>query len=308
MSIYLIKKELAEFLNKANMKHNIETTTIRPVAEIIYKNKKKKFLDFDNYSEDFLKKLVEDKKRIVYVDLEFWNYNYCTKDNINREESLNFLENVDIVVESVSSFGEGTITILIVLHEILLNVYKIQKLKVFDSYINNLNISKKIMQKFLVNMSYNLPLTKNYLELMKKVFDGESIFSFVFNESNNFTLNEFKAIVTNFTIQDIHYSSYFITEKIKNSRQCLKYICAVIELYQGVIDMESIVYYNSEFHLGYYLLTLEITNNNEKCYYTVIRKYMDKNGSIDMRVDKNPQLNEKLRMRKNQIEDYFDKS
>lgn len=308
MSIYLARKELIDFLDKTELGYNMKNDISRPIAEIVYKNNKKKFLDFDNYSEDNLKSLLENKNRVVYVDLEFWNYNYCKKENINKESSNDFIENLNVEVESVSSFSEGTITVLILLHEMLLNIYKIKDCDIFSSYIENFKISKRIIKNFLVNMEYVLPLTKNYLQLMKKVFNNETIYEFLFNKNNDFSIGEFRAILQNFEVENIHLSTYYVYDKLKNSRKCLQYICVLLEMYDGVIDMSSIIYKSEENHLGYFLMNLEITPENRSCYYTVLKKYIDKNGAIDIRIDKDKKGTAELRRRRLEIEDYFSKS
>lgn len=125
MSIYLIKKELIDILKDSNLNFRVENEQLKPVAEIVYSGGKSKYLDFDNYSEDVLKQILKNKKRVVYVDLEFWNYNYCTRENINPEYSSKIIEKLSVLVDSTSSFSEGTIIVLILLHQFLLNIYKI---------------------------------------------------------------------------------------------------------------------------------------------------------------------------------------
>ena len=309
MSLYLVKKELLEFLNSSNLKFKLKNKIDRTVATVVYKNNKKKFLDFDNYSEENLKELVKDEKRVVYVDLEFWNYNYCKKSNIDKEAINSFIENLGVVVESASGFSEGTITVLIILHEMLLNTYKIKDLKVFKDYLDNFKISKRVIRNFLINMEYSLPLTKNYLELIKKVFDSENICRFIFNKANEFTVGEVRTIFNHFKVENIHESCSYVWEKNKDTRKTLQYICALLEIFDGIIDTASTVYTNKqEPHLGYYLLDLEVEKENEACFFTIIQKYLDKDGAIDIRLDKDKEKTKKLMKRSLEIKDYLDRS
>ena len=305
MSIYLIKNELIEILKNTNFEYYIPNENTAPVAEIVYKDNKRKFLDFDNYTEENLKEILKNKKRIVYVNLDFWNYNYCSKNNIDREVSEEFIQNLPIVVESVSMFSEGTITVLILLHEILLNVYKIKDNEVFIEYLEELKISKKIIKNFLNNMEYTLPLTKNYLELIKKVYTNDSIEEYVFNTNNNYTIDECRTILQEFTIDDIHSMTEVLRKLYPSNEKFLKYVCLIIQLFQNVIDMEKVIYHKKTPTLGFYLLTLNVENHIENYYYSVIKKYMDKNGSINIKVSNNKELQEKLNDRRKEIISYF---
>ena len=94
--MYLIKKRLKKILNDSNLEYNIPKISVKKVA---YK-KDKNFLTPSEYSESKLKKIVGDKKDIK-INLEYWNYNYCTYDNLDKE-TVDFLSrNLDILVEDL---------------------------------------------------------------------------------------------------------------------------------------------------------------------------------------------------------------
>ena len=306
MSIYLVKTELINLLKDTNLIYEISNENIRPVAEIIYKDDKKKILDFDNYTEENLKEILKNKKRVVYVNLDFWNYNYCTKENIDKNSAEDFIQNLNVIVESVSVFSEGTVTILILLHEILLNVYKIKSEEVFLDYLDELKISKKIIKNFLIRMEYTLPLTKNYLELIKRVFDNQTISNFIFNKNNKFSIDEHRTILKNFTIEDIHSMSNIVRDSYESNIDFLKYISLIIDLYDNDIDMEKAIYHKKDPTIGFHLLTLKLEDKEENLYYDIIQKYMDKNGSINIKVSNNhKELQEKLKTRRKEIKQYF---
>ena len=133
MSIYLAKKELRNILDKSKLKYSLDLNLDRHVAV----DKKGKYLSYDDYSEESLQNLVESKKNI-YVDLEFWNYNYCTANNLDPSVSEEFIDNLTVIVKSFKEFSTGTLVILIILHEILLNTFKIKSKDLYLEYLSDI--------------------------------------------------------------------------------------------------------------------------------------------------------------------------
>ena len=106
MSIYLAKKELRNILDKSKLKYSLDLNLDRYVAV----DKKGKYLSYDEYSEESLQNLVESRKNI-YVDLEFWNYNYCTANNLDPSVSEEFIDNIlyekDLFITPGTIFGSN---------------------------------------------------------------------------------------------------------------------------------------------------------------------------------------------------------
>ena len=207
MSIYLAKKELRNILDKSKLKYSLDLNLDRYVAV----DKKGKYLSYDDYNEENLQNLVESKKNL-YVDLEFWNYNYCTSNNLDPSVSEEFINNLTVIVRSFKEFSTGTLVILIILHEILLNTFKIKSKDLYLEYLSDIKISKKIIRNFMLRMEYQLPLTENYLTLIVEVFDDETIYDFIFRECCNFTLGEFEKIMEFFTLRDINMASLYVCD------------------------------------------------------------------------------------------------
>ena len=304
MSIYLAKKELRNILDKSKLKYTLELNLDRHVAV----NKKGDYLSYDDYSEESLRNLVESKKNI-YVDLEFWNYNYCTANNLDPSVSEEFIGNLTVLVRSFKEFSTGTLVILIILHEILLNTFKIRSKDLYLEYLSDIKISKKIIRNFMLKMEYELPLTENYLTLILEVFD-ETIYDFIFRECCNFTLGEFEKIMEFFTIRDINMASFYICDKFKDTETRLKYLEKCIVLFENKIDITEHVTYtkkNKNPYIGYCLLTMKITPKHHDLYYSVIQKYMDKFGSINVTVSDSKEDTKFIKKRRDEILNYINK-
>ena len=305
MSIYLAKKELRNILDKSKLKYTLELNLDRHVAV----NKKGDYLSYDDYSEESLRNLVESKKNI-YVDLEFWNYNYCTANNLDPSISEEFIGNLTVLVRSFKEFSTGTLVILIILHEILLNTFKIKSKDLYLEYLSDIKISKKIIRNFMLKMEYELPLTENYLTLILEVFDDETIYDFIFRECCNFTLGEFEKIMEFFTIRDINMASFYICDKFKDTETRLKYLEKCIVLFENKIDITEHVTYtkkNKNPYIGYCLLTMKITPKHHDLYYSVIQKYMDKFGSINVTVSDSKEDTKFIKKRRDEILNYINK-
>jgi len=300
-----MKRNLIETLKKGNLQFNIEFDTQRIVAQVPNKG----VLTYDDYSEENLREIVKNNKT-CYVDLEFWNYNYCTFKNLNPVHISDFLENVDFIITKKESFSEGTVVMLILLNELLFSVYKIEDQDEFEKYLEKLKISKKIIKNFLINVEYQLPLTKNYLHLILKVFDEETIYDFIFRECCYFTIEECKAILNHYPIKNIHLASYYVVTNFESTELILKYLCFIIESFDGIIDYGDIVYYNKKNKdplLGYYLLMLPLDEKLEPRYYYTMKNYMAKSGSLCVKVVGDIKEDNRIEERRNQIINYFDK-
>ena len=305
MSIHLAKNKLKSILRNSNLEYKINTDIVNYVAEVPGKG----ILDFEDYTEEELKKLVKKNKK-TYVDIEFWNYNYCRYNNINPVITEKILEQFDFFPENYKSFSEGNIVILIILHELLVNIYDIDKLEDFKLYLEKLKISTKIIANFLTKKEFKLPLTKNYLHLILKVFDENTIYDFMFRECCYFSFEEYKIILKEYDMKDIHLISYYVRKNFNNDKVFLNYIDFIIDYYDKRIDLaETIVYknHNNNYNLGYYLLTLDLTPELEDLYYVVMRKYLDKDGALNIKVYNDNKISNLIELRKSEIKSYFNR-
>tara|TARA_R110001592_G_scaffold18816_17_gene77910 strand:- start:35904 stop:36824 length:921 start_codon:yes stop_codon:yes gene_type:complete len=305
MSIYLAKKELRSILDRSKLKYTMELNLDRHVAV----DKNGKYLSYEDYSEEDLQKLVETRKNI-FVDLEFWNYNYCSSDNLDPRVSEEFIDNLTVIVRSFKEFSIGTLVILIIVHEILLNTFKIKSKDLYLEYLSDIKISKKIIRNFMLRMDYQFPLTENYLTLILEVFDDETIYDFIFRDCCNFTLGEFEKVMEFFALKDINMASLYVCDRFKDSETRLKYLEKCIILFENKIDItESVTYTkkNKNPYIGYCLLTMKVTPEIHEIYYTVIQRYMDKFGSINITVSDSKEDTKFIKKRKQEILNYFDK-
>ena len=305
MSIYLAKKELINILEKSRLEFKLPLKQKKRI--VVYENKV--LMDFKDYNEEDLEKLIKKRKKAT-IDYEFWNYNYCTFKNLDPCISENFISNLDIVVNNLNDFSVGTITIMIVIYELLLKTYKIKSNKVFVQYLQEIKVSRKIIKNFMLNMEYQLPLTDNYLTLILEVFDQETIFDFLFKKCCKFTLEEFEKIMEYFELSDIHLVSYYIFTSFKDKIKQLKYLDKCLVLFEDKIDFSDNVIFkkkNKNPHVGYYLLTMKLNTKLEPLYYCIVKKYLDKYGTLNIIVEDSEEENNFIKIRKKEILNYFDK-
>lgn len=304
MSIYLVKQELTDLLRGYKGDYSVGLETLRHVAHIPGKG----YLDFSDYTEEILEKMVK-RRKDVHVDIEFWNYNYCKFQNIDPGFSKILLEKSEKILENQGGYTEGTIVILILLHQILLNVYKIQDFETFENYLTHIKISKRVIRNFLLNMEYKLPLTKNYLHLIEIVFDERSIFDFVLKEKDYFSFDEFKKIVSNFDIENIDSSSVTVLQNSHDERHGLRCVSFLLDLYDGVISKNDFSYQEvgSFDLLSVELLKMKVDNKNRSCYYSVVKKFLEKGGNFNVSILKDNRMNEMIQVRRQEIREYFDR-
>ena len=299
---------MVEFFKKNNLPYKLEITTHEHVAKL-YREGNPYYLNFADYSENELRQLVTENKDVI-VQEEFWNYDYCDYKNINPEVSDIFIERLKVIIDDYKAFTKGTLITLILLHELLLNVYLIEELEVFYCYLEKLKLSNKIIKNFLINMDYQLPLTKNYLALITKTFDSTDIFDFMFKECCQFNFQEFRSVLENYEVTDLDEAARACFS-INDTKTSLKYLLIIIEMYDDKIDKNDMIYYNyknKEPYLGYILLTLKIPMKLEVLYYRVIKAYMDKYGSVKFKISDHDPNYKLVECRKKEISEYFDLS
>lgn len=312
MSIYLIKLEIIKILKDSNLNFYVDNDITRPVAKIVTSKEPNKYLMIESYSEENLQKLVNNKKsRKIYVDLEFWNLNYCNKVNIEKSVVNNFINNLEVLVDNSLKFSEGTIIILILIYNILLKTFKLESKEEYLDYLFQLKISKKYIRNFLLGMTHIFPLTQNYLELLYLTFDSDSIMEYCFKKNNIIDFDEYKVIIEKFKVKDIDYCSKLIFESNLDIKKKLNYVIVLIENFDEDLNVNQLMYYNPKKEdtiLGIYLMSININKELEKMYYFVIKKYLDKNGTTNIRIIDDKNLQRKINIRKKEIQEYFDLS
>jgi len=302
MSIFLIKKELKEVLEKLLEKdYSIDLDYFQPIAKL------KKPIYFSDYSEKKLQEIAEKKGKIT---LEFWNFEYCSKENIFLEELDSVIQTLDYRVKDKLNYVEGLVTTLILIHQLLLNVYKINDRQDFQNYLESFKVPKKMIKNFLVNTDLKLPLTLNYLTLLKKVFDKDEILDFIFKEEESLNLNNFERLISHFKIEKIHQCAFLIFKFIKHNKERLEYIDVSLDYFHemiGNITEEKIIFNKNNYdpHIGFFLISMPVDQEWRDLYYKVIKKYIDKGGQTNIEVLKDEKATLKLRERCLEIQEYF---
>ena len=210
MSIYVKNKKLIELLDQTNLKYKIPKIRNSIVATLLENNKEKKIM-IDEYNEENLKKTVLSKKyEKVIVDHNFWNYNYCKADNLDNNNLKLYTKNLKTKLIDIENFPAGYITMIICIYDIFCNIFIIKEKEELLTYLSNLNIDKTYVAKYLIDNDFRLPLTENYLELIKRIFTSDNIFDFLFKDKPIFDHNETRVILENFEIGNLNDTSFYI--------------------------------------------------------------------------------------------------
>jgi hypothetical protein len=286
MSIYIYTSKIRELLGD-RVRYKLPDDQLNSIVATGIKGKKPHILKFEKYSEENLIALVKkhDYKHL-YVDYRFWNYKYCSPDNL-QIENLKYMIEMPRSIEpyiQTHKFYMGMVVITIMYYSILYHSLMVSD-KLFKNYMSLINIDKNDFSRFLIQSSIYFPLTKNYLTLIKRVFTDQTIGEYLFPEDGAFyTSDQTRVILSLFTIRDIRdYVKliYLMDENLENKYYFLE---IVFDLFDGSIDEYKKVYAteNMEFKpVGYYLEQLSPTREEDldNLYQLLIEKYASLDGA-----------------------------
>lgn len=300
MSIHIYTTKIKNMLgNSVRYSLPEDHTQLNSVVATGIKGKKPHILKLDDYTEDNLIALITKNNQVghfkhLYVDYRFWNYKYCSPENL-QTENLKWMMEIPPSEEpyiETHMFYVGLITVTIMYYSILYHSLIVSD-TLFKGYMSLINIDKNDFSRFLTQSSIYLPLTKNYLTLLKRVFTNETIRDYLFPEIGCFyTADQVREILSNFEVNDIReyvkliyemdYELYSNDNHLERKYHLLE---AVFDLFDGSID-----YYNKVFAIeemetkpvGYYLELLRPSKDSPKrkqegeldnLYQELIEKY-----------------------------------
>jgi len=287
MSIYLYSTEIRKLVGSTRV--SLPDEKCNSIVASAQTKNKTYTMSFENYSEENLRNLVSLKKYPnLYIDYRFWNYQYCEISNLkveNLHHLYNFKGDGDILVD-LNSFYVGRVVFLIFYYKILYHCVVIENNDLFKTYIGKINIDKGDMAKFMVENKIYIPLTTNFICLLKRIFDSDTIFRYLFC-GIPIGLENINTVLLEFHITDISSASTNIFESDLSNMDKLLSIEMVLKMLDGGIDQYENVFVDTEkFYrpLGYYLETIEIDDSLENLLEKVKKLYLDNGGAKNIKI------------------------
>jgi hypothetical protein len=306
MSIHIYTSRIKDMLgNSVRYSLPDDHTKLNSIIATGIKGKKPHILKIDNYTEDNLIALVTRNNQAnhykhLYVDYRFWNYKYCSPENL-QTENLKWMMEIPPSEEpyiQTHMFYVGLITVTIMYYSVLYHSLLVSN-ALFETYMSLINIDKNDFSRFLTQSGIYFPLTKNFLTLLKRIFTQETIREYLFPENGSFyTPYQVREILEYFEIRDIQEyvkliyemnssSSENNSEDDKSERNSSdselenKYhlLNVIFDLYDGSIDYYQKVFAVEEMEtkpVGYYLELLKPFSEEgdlDNLYQELIEKY-----------------------------------
>lgn len=255
--------------------------------------KKPHLLKVEDYTEDLLMELTigkdAQKKRgkKFYIDYRFWNYKWCKPDNLKIDNLTHLRNPPDGVLIDPNLFYVGCVVVMIMYYQVLYYTYLIENESLFEVYLTQINIDRNDFSRFMITKKIYLPLTKNYLKLLERIFHNDNIPDYLLDQSCIYTRNEIRAIFENstFEVKDIRYYTRLIFERDDTQEEKLLNLDLFLDLYDGDIDHYETVYLAPGMEdkpVGYYLNPEEIPDDLFNLYTQIMEKYYFKNGALEV--------------------------
>jgi hypothetical protein len=298
MSIYSYSEKINSLLQRNIIKIKI--------PEIIaYKGNDKVY--YDDYDEKKLEKLA--RKNYIF-NINFWNINYCDENNLSEEFKTEFFfQPPKSNIVNINKINIGILVMSISFLNTLYLTYEVEDHDKYCEFLNNLNIDRNVFAKFIIENNFCLPLTENYLSLIKRIFTNINIIDYVFNDKIIYNPNQIKSILEHFNFGSINFASQYIFDnKYLSTKDKLCYIEVLLDLYDDDIDKDNIIFLNTKNfkpYLLYYLFSLDIDYDLNNFYFIIMEKFITKNGAHEIKIVNDDKLNDKMANKSKVIKDHF---
>lgn len=291
MSIHTYSKLLREKL-KGERYHLPDEEANSIVASGI-NGKKPHILKIEDYTPELLMELTigkdAPKKRgkEFYIDYRFWNYKWCKKENLKIENITHLRPIPDGILTDPKLFYVGCVTVMIMYYQVFYYTYKIDNEIMFKNYLSQINIDRNDFSRFMITKEVYLPLTKNYLSLLERIFNDDNIGDYLFGEKSIYTLDEIKNIYDNssFVVKDIRKYTKLIFDSKHDLTWKYLHLYLILSLFEEDVEQNSIVYINQNMEykpVGYYLSPDKVPEDLFNLYSKIMEIYYLKNGALEI--------------------------
>ena len=228
----------------------------------------------------------------VFVEKEYFDYNFCNEDNISKNLETAIIEKEAEWIHSVKDkkidkkkFCMGYLVFQSLMIQILVNMYIITDNQNFKKYITMLSFNKNTISMFLLDLEFILPLNENYLTLINSVITNEKILDFVGKNYMRFSADDLDIVLENYKLTDIHHVCQVVFDTEEDDLTKLKYISVILshtERVDYVSDYIDINLDKKTEHAGFRLLThdFDLTGAVDELYKKVVQSYKNLNGIL----------------------------
>jgi len=298
MSIYIFSKKINKILER-------EIIHLELPEVVAYSGSRK--LTLKNYEEDKLQKFCESNKN-VKIHPYFWNHNYCVIDMLDDNIDVIKIKKPDTITLDIKNFNPGMLIMILSFYNAIYLTYALEKEEEYKLFLNKLNTDRTIFSQFLIENRINLPVTPNYLLLIKRIFTNNNILEFVFNEPLKFDYEQIALILSHFDYGSINEISTYIFNASLEKKDKLLLCQMLIKNYEYDIDSVEINYLDKKLfkpYLNYYLYTMNIEDDLVNIYYQTWEIFLYNNGASKLVIMNDDKLNENIQKRYNTIKDNF---
>lgn len=297
------------YLSVLKLKNSLPDTIIKfsfnPLVAYDIKDNKPLML-LEDYSNKELKKMVKYKN--VIVNYMYWNYEFCTLDNLSEKDKDYLLKDITEDYYVRDAVALGSLLAIIACYNILVHTFSIEDAKTYREVLDSINLDKSVMVNFLIENNFCLPLNDNYLLLIERVFkDNVKILNFVFKSKNClFSAEQVQIILSKIDYGGINFAAEFIFNNRYSDEQKLLYTKALINSYDEIIDQNKIIYLNANNYkpiLAYYLFSMKVDGKLTPLYFEVLRLFVDSGGAQEVHFYDNEELSEFFECRNKQIKE-----
>lgn len=296
-SIYLIVKKLQKILT--------DEKTLFVLNPVVAYDKETGFnyMMLSDYDDTALKKLVLQNNNII-VNYCYWNYKYCTKNNISEKDKDYLLRKITEEYYIRNDVALGSLLSLIACYDILLHTYIIDKKETYIELLNSVNLDKSIITDFLIHTHFDLPLNENYMYLITKNFKG-NVLNLIFKKKVLFSPEQIEIILSNVDYGGINFAAeYIFNNEIYDQKQRLLYAKSLINSYDDIIDTVPIIYLSAEKYkpsLAYYLFSMKVDGPLTNLFFEVLKLFIDKGGAREVHFFGHDRLSDFFESRNGQI-------
>ena len=277
MSIYLERSKLKSLEKYLDLKIDDDTN-----GKIVASACKKK-LYLKDYTEEKLKKFVE-KNNCCGVNYIFWNYNYCTLDNLILDDINKIIKKLSITEYKDKQFTAGYIISIINYYNILYEVYNNPK---FD--IDEIKLDKKNFKHLLIDSNDKYIVSDKFSEILYKIFNEDDIHHYLLKEIHCVSLDEFKIMLKKIKITNLDNICEFIFKYIEDFELKLNYINVLLDHCDNIDYSEEYVFIDDlTVDMGFMLINMDLPDGQlTQNYMDTINKYINTKGPLKFTYSEN---------------------
>jgi len=278
MSLYDLKNEIS-LATETRYKKRYQGDYI--VAKF-YKNGTYINLFYKNYSKGLLRQHINRNYEKKYVSIDFWDPSFCTREHLLKEEQDDIKKRLHIDEDSDAKTICGYVIAMINLHKIILKSYIERKI---DTESILMEYGKNVLMLLFLEFDMVISFNNVLINFIFNIFDGDKMLDFMLTPSGKFR----------FLLQDMryfligtkraHHISTVICQTHTDVHEILVLHLELLKFCDNIYTPSIITSFRAE-NILLNLLKLDIDlDKHEKLLFSIIDKYLDKEGELDITFD-----------------------